>query len=134
MYPPPAYVTGELVFGDPNVEVNFMWVRQELTSEEVIAKENALTMINLKISDEGILQGIQFVYKNSVESPMFTAQNSRRMLENNNVSTKTEACVDECISQRYDELIELTQKTEECKLSCDNSSSGSLNSKTISKS
>ena len=55
MYPPPAYVTGELVFGDSDVEVNFMWIGQEFTSEEVIAKENALSVINMKTSDDGVL-------------------------------------------------------------------------------
>ena len=54
-YPPPAYVTGELSFGDANAEATFMWIGQELTPEDESTGADTLTGINLRTSEEGLL-------------------------------------------------------------------------------
>ena len=79
-YKPPAYVTGELSFGDANAEATFMWIGQELTSEDVSTGADVLTAINLRTSEEDLLQAIQLVFKRSGESPMFSADEARRLL------------------------------------------------------
>ena len=67
-YPPPAYVTGELSFGDANAEPSFMWVKEE---DPEINGLDKLTAINLRISGDDLLEGIQLVFNRSGGSPMF---------------------------------------------------------------
>ena len=79
-YPPPAYVTGQLTFGDANAEVTFMWVAEGLSAEDDSSGPDILTAINLSTSPEALIQGIQLVFERSGESPMFHVERSWRML------------------------------------------------------
>ena len=88
-YPPPAYVTGQLTFGDANAEVTFMWVAEGLYAEDDSTGPDTLTAINLSTSPEALIQGIQLVFERSGESPMFHVERSWRMLNETDEASGT---------------------------------------------
>ena len=88
-YPPPAYVTGQLTFGDANAEVTFMWVAEEVSAEDDSTGPDTLTAINLSTSPEALIQGIQLVFERSGESPMFHVERSWRMLNETGEASRT---------------------------------------------
>ena len=117
-YPPPAYVTGELSFGDANAEPSFMWVQEESSGLDGLDR---LTAINLRTSADDMLEGIQLVFNRSGESPLFSVGKKRRILNDTIEVSETDKCIEDCLTRRQAEAIGIAMIYEQCQQSCTDS-------------
>jgi len=77
-YVKPAYVTNEIMFGDPEADYTHIWTDTERTPEE--AAQNKLSELRLKKNEDGKLVGIQLIFQLSGPSPIFEASGAGRLL------------------------------------------------------
>ena len=114
-----------MIFGDGNAYVEHMWIGKERTPEEVRAGVNQLTAFKVKTNEKDELVGIQLVYAETGESPLFeVAGGKRRLTEgtgNENEIPLDEAystCVAECLQSKMAEGRDWESITLDCTNSC----------------